>query len=280
MTIDPLQIGETLVEVIANEPLSLPSAADCNSPCWWSENGFNILTSTGHPILSSGTDVEHLRPIGDVSFTAWRDGGRWIESVHQEPNGWLLGWYHNEPAGLCPGTHLTAPKIGATRSTDNGATWRDLGIVLEAPPGALNCATRNFYFAGGHGDFCIMADGGRRYLYFFFSTYVGGAADQGVAVARMRFADREQPVGKVWKWHAGKWKEPGLGGQATPIFTAAIDWHRADADAFWGPSVHWNSHLQQYVMLLNRAIDKDWTQEAFTSRTPPISRRRSVGPRP
>jgi hypothetical protein len=77
----------------------------------------------------------------------------------------------------------------------------------------------------------------------------------------MRFADREQPVGRVWKWHAGKWKEPGLGGQATPVFTAAIDWHRADADAFWGPSVHWNSHLQQYVMLLNRVIDKDWTQE-------------------
>ena len=39
--------------------------------------------------------------------------------------------------------------------------------------------------------------------------------------------------------------------------------HRADADAFWGPSVHWNRHLGRYVMLLNRAIDKDWTQEGI-----------------
>lgn len=47
----------------------------------------------------------------------------------------------------------------------------------------------------------------------------------------------------------------------TPIFPARIDWHRADADAFWSPSIHWNSHLRQYVVLLNRARDKDWTQE-------------------
>jgi hypothetical protein len=68
-------------------------------------------------------------------------------------------------------------------------------------------------------------------------------------------------VGKVWKWHQGQWTEPGLGGRVTPIFPARIDWHRADADAFWGPSIHWNHHLRRYVILLNRAKDKDWTQE-------------------
>jgi hypothetical protein len=52
-----------------------------------------------------------------------------------------------------------------------------------------------------------------------------------------------------------------LGGHVSPVFPARIDWHRADADAFWGPSVHWNHHLGQYVMLLNRAKDKDWSQE-------------------
>jgi hypothetical protein len=34
-------------------------------------------------------------------------------------------------------------------------------------------------------------------------------------------------------------------------------------DAFWGPSVHWNTYLEQYVMLLNRARDADWTQEGI-----------------
>jgi hypothetical protein len=173
----------------------------------------------------------------------------------------LYGWYHHEPTGLCPGKSLTAPKIGAVWSTDNGRTWHDLGIILDAPADTLNCDTKNFYFAGGHGDFSIMADGERGYFYFYFSTYAGDTASQGVAVARMRFTDRDQPVGKVWKWYDGKWKQPGLGGRATPVIPVAIDWHRADADAFWGPSVHWNWHLQRYVMLLNRAIDKDWTQE-------------------
>ena len=47
----------------------------------------------------------------------------------------------------------------------------------------------------------------------------------------------------------------------TPILPVKSDWNRLDADAFWGASVHWNTHLNQYVMLLNRAIDKDWKQE-------------------
>jgi hypothetical protein len=134
-------------------------------------------------------------------------------------------------------------------------------VVLEAPPGTLNCGTSNYYFAGGNGDFCIMLDASQRYLYFFISTYAGPATAQGVSIARMSWADRDAPVGKLWKWHNGDWKQPGVGGQVTPIFPVRIDWHRPDADAFWGPSVHWNHHLRQYVMLLNRAIDKDWSME-------------------
>ena len=41
------------------------------------------------------------------------------------------------------------------------------------------------------------------------------------------------------------------------------DWHKPDADAFWGPSIHWNTHLELWVMLLNRAKDKDWSQEGI-----------------
>jgi hypothetical protein len=39
------------------------------------------------------------------------------------------------------------------------------------------------------------------------------------------------------------------------------DWMRADCDAFWGPSIHWNTHLKRYVMLLNRAKGTGWVQE-------------------
>ena len=159
--------------------------------------------------------------------------------------------------------NLTAPKIGAVKSTDNGATWHDLGVVLEAPPDTLKCDTKNYYFAGGNGDFSVMLDPKKEFLYFFFSTYPNIVSEQGFAVARMRWADRDQPVGKVWKWREGQWNEHGLGGHISPIFPAKVDWHRADADAFWGPSIHWNTHLRQYVILLNRTKDGHFTQEGI-----------------
>ena len=90
-------------------------------------------------------------------------------------------------------------RIGAVVSTDNGMTWKDLGIVLTAPPDSLNCDSKNFYFVGGNGDFCVNVDHQREYIYFFISTY-GEFKEQGVAVARMRYEDRDAPVGKVWKW--------------------------------------------------------------------------------
>lgn len=32
-------------------------------------------------------------------------------------------------------------------------------------------------------------------------------------------------------------------------------------DVFWGPSIHWNTYLEQYVMLLNRAKDEVFGQD-------------------
>ena len=93
-----------------------------------------------------------------------------------------------------------------------------------------------------------------------------------MSVARMLYAGRDAPVGKVWKWHSRSWKEPGIGGHVSPIFPVAIDWKRRDADAFWGPSIHWNTHLNQYVILLNRAIDKDWKQDGvYASFNPDVN---------
>jgi hypothetical protein len=125
----------------------------------------------------------------------------------------------------------------------------------------LQCDTKNYYFAGGNGDFSALPDANREYIYFYISTYTGDLSEQGVSVARMRYSDRDKPVGKVWKWHVGEWNQPGLGGRVTAIFPGHIDWHRADADAFWGPSIHWNTHLRQYVILLNRSKDSNWAQE-------------------
>jgi hypothetical protein len=247
-----------------------PGDCDCNSPAHWQGGTLYVFNSAGHPWRCSGSDLIHLdQDYRSCEYDNKANGGRWIECTWKADDGTLYGWYHLEPQGICPGAHpkspqmsFTAPKIGAVKSSDDGATWHDLGIVLEAEPG-FRCDTKNLYFVGGNGDFSVMLNARKELLYFFISTYTGEAAKQGVAVARMPWNARDHPVGKVWKWHAGRWTEPGLGGQVSPIFPARIDWHRADADAFWGPSVHWNSYLRQYVILLNRTKDASWTQEGI-----------------
>jgi hypothetical protein len=239
-----------------------PGDCDCNSPAHWDGGTLYLFNSAGHPWRSAGPDLFHLTDdYRQCAYDNQTNGGRWIECTCKAEDGTLYGWYHLEPSGLCPGTSLTAPRIGAVRSKDNGAHWQDLGVILESPPGTLNCATTNFYFAGGNGDFSALLDARGEILYFFISTYAGGLAEQGVAMARLRWDDRERPVGKVQKWHRGQWTEPGLGGKVTPFMSAKQDWHRPDVDAFWGPSVHWNWHLGQYVLLLNRAVDRRWQQE-------------------
>jgi len=244
--------------------VQFPGVVDCNSPSHWEGGTFYVFNSAPDPFRSSGSDLSRLSTPTATKYNNKANGGRWIEATHKDASGTLYGWYHNEPHPVCESKHeLTAPRIGAVSSQDNGATWQDLGFILEAPADSLFCDTENKYFAGGNGDFSVILDKKGEYFYFFISTYHRNTAEQGMSVARMSFSDRNSPTGKVWKWYQGKWKEPGLGGHVSPIFPVARDWNRRDADAFWGPSVHWNSHVNMYVIFLNRAIDGDWKQEGI-----------------
>lgn len=267
------QASSSQVQIREAPKIKFPGVVDCNSPAHWSGDTLYAFNSEGNSYWTKGTDLLHLgAPVWCYySNEVW--GGRWIEATWKEKDGMLYGWYHMEPwgakdaKGVCPErtrkpAYLTAPKIGAVRSSDDGAHWEDLGIILEAPE-PLNCDTANHYFAGGNGDFSVMLDQRSKYMYFFIGTYHADPSEQGVAVARMRWKDRDHPVGKAWKWRKGRWSEPGLGGHVTPILPAKTDWHAENADAFWGPSIHWNTHLQGYVMLLNRTKDMAWTQEGI-----------------
>jgi hypothetical protein len=250
----------------------MPATADSNSPAHWSGGTLYVFNSWNHPSRSAGPDQFALGAPLPITFVPpdATIGNRWIEATWPDEDGTVYGWYHNEPKGLCPGSErrtrfgLTAPRIGAVRSRDNGATWEELGFILTAPPGTLDCNAENGYFAGGHGDFSVMRDRTGDWLYFFFGNYAGDAAMQGVAVARMRWTDRSAPAGRVWKRFAGAWAEPGVGGRTTPIFPVARAWQHRDTDAYWGPAVHWNTHLGRFVMLLNRSCcGPEWPQEGI-----------------
>ena len=251
------RFGITLWEVPAAK---LPGTADSNSPAFWDGDQLVVFSSDEWPVRHTGRNSEALQLGANVKCIGCdRPGGRWIEAVWQDPSTSVLyGWYHFEPSDLpC----LTAPVVGAAISRDAGRTWIDQGPVLENGYD-IDCSFENGFFVGGNGDFHVIPDQEHGYFYFLFSNYAGPVEQQGVALARSRFADRGQP-GTVFKLHNGSWTEPGLGGQVTPIFTSTTGWQGPHVEAFWGPSVHWNEYLQTYVGLLNHTDGEVWTQEGI-----------------
>ncbi|HUE88808.1 MAG TPA: hypothetical protein VMO26_22250 [Vicinamibacterales bacterium] len=266
--------------LIPARTVSLPGSSDSNSPAVWTlvdgvPRLFMFTSVAGTATRHSGVDISRLTALGQIDFDNHPGHGVWLEGVIPDVDGTWYGYYHQErPADVCAGDSRTIPRIGAARSRDLGATWEDLGVVLEASPNSHDCSSSNAYFVGGVGDFSVILDRDQQYLYFFFSQYVRREVSQGVSVARLAWADRDAPAGKVSVWlrnrlwlparsvAAGDWVRhfyPTAG----PIYRAEDDWHQGDVDAFWGPSVHWNTHLERFVMLLNRAKDTSWTQEGI-----------------
>src|SRR6516225_8466937 len=243
--------------------VQLPATVDSNSPAIWVNGRLVLYDSTGlGPIRSEGVNQFHLGQSHLVS-AAISHVPYWIESAWTDADGTIFAWYHHEPLGVCGKVALTAPEIGALVSYDGGEHFFDLGIVLSSGD-PVDCAAQNGYFAGGNGDFSVILGHNRKYFYFLFSNYSGPPSAQGIAVARMGVERRFSPVGAVDKYYDGGWRESGIGGRVTAIFPANAVWSRADADAFWGPSVHWNSSLNKFVMLLNHACcSPGWPQEGI-----------------
>jgi hypothetical protein len=243
------------------DTLQLPGFVDSNSPSFRDGNSLYVFTSGwGQTYRASGVDVSNLGPLVRVSLPRpERPGNVWIESVwFDAASATLYGWYHFEPSDIpC----LTAPIIGAAVSRDLGLTWEDRGFVLSNPYG-VDCKFDNGYFTGGNGDFSVLVGPQGHNLYFLFSNYAGPADEVGIAVARGPLEQRGQP-GTVMKYYRGSWSEPGLFGRATALFRSTTGWAGPHVEAFWGPSVHWNSYLGAYVALLNHTDGEGWAQEGI-----------------
>lgn len=239
----------------------LPGEADGNSPLFWWEGRLHVFTSNGATQRVSHAGG-HFQPWAtrEVDTRGMRHHPIWIEGAWMDPDGILLVWYHHEPWDLLEGSTLTAPHVGAAISLDQGRSVHDLGLILSSGD-PLDPAAGNGFFAGGHGDFSVILDRQREWFYFFFTNYAGPEETQGICVARLAYADRFNPAGKVFKYHEGEWTEPGIGGRVTPLFAARRGWSHRDPDAFWGPAVHWNTHVNAYVMVMNHAAgEPGWSQ--------------------
>lgn len=268
-------------------PLVLPGSVDSNSPALWDladgRNTVFVMTSFGgQPHLASGPSLTQLGAAQDV--IAQPDHGLWMEAVVADDAGTWYGYYHNELAAVtCGKPDRFVARIGAARSVDHGRTWENLGIILEAAPDTVACGSSNRYVIGGVGDLSVMLNPQQTDLYLFFSQYASDETAQGVAVARLQWANRDRPVGRVSIWSDGIWQYGRFSRtpiitpdgmrrrvwfdypEGTPLVATTEAWHDGDnkVNAFWGPSVHWNTFLEKYVMLLNRAADESYTQEGI-----------------
>lgn len=274
--------GEPYAALLPATTLAFPNETDSNSPAvWemvdgsWTMSLFNSVA--GWAEISRGPSLRTLASRGEVRFaSAAPHGGTWFEALILDADSWY-GFYHNEREDIvCPASGKVWPRIGAARSDDRGVTWTDLGPIIETPESAVGCATNNHYFVGGVGDFSVMLGPARNYAYIYYSQYDEVHDLVGVAAARMAWADRDQPAGRVDIWNDGAWVPPSevaVAGDsaappawdyplATPIFRSTNRWDdgTAGVDVFWGPSIHWNTTLNTYVMLLNKAVSNTWEQ--------------------
>ena len=273
--------GTPSARLVPASLIELPGDVDSSNPFVWDlVNGrrelFVITSWGGVPVQSSGSSVEQLHRGEAVAFTTHPGHGVWMESIVTDDAGTWYGYYHHErPADECGRPDRQLPRIGAARSSDQGRTWEDLGIVLDAPDGSAQCASTNRFVLGGVGDVSALLDANKQDVYLFFSQYSGGRERQGVAVARLAWADRDAPPGKAAIFNDGAWLPvTGSYPPGTPLERAAQPFHDGNprADVFWGASVHWNTYLEQYVMLLNRAKDENFgTEGIYVSYSPSLS---------
>ena len=241
------------IEVKDAPRLVMPGEVDSNSPAFWRDGRLNLINSTGNgPALSRGRNQYRLSEPKLSTINRQRAWPAWIEAVWVDPSGTILGWYHQEEEYACGKQRPAMPRIGAVFSYDGGQTFWDQGVILlSADP--VDCSSQNGYFSGGHGDFSVVLDREQKFFYFLFTNYGGPVETQGVVIARMAFESRFHPSNAVWKYHLGSWNQPGVGGRTTPIFRSNVSWQREDTDSFWGPSIHWNTYLETFVVLMNRS---------------------------
>jgi hypothetical protein len=260
--------------------LPIDAKTDSNVPMVWdlvdgAPTLFAFASWGGVPALLAGPELSALRHIDSITVTPHPGHGVWLEAVVADEGGTWYGFYHHEvPAEICGRPDRTVLSIGSARSRDHGRTWDNLGIVLEGPPDTAACASTNRFLLGGVGDPTAILDADRNYLYLYFSQYGKPASAQGVAVARMPWPNRDNPAGAFAVRQDGAWIPSRLiDGDAprweyvagTPLVVVTEPWHDGDnrVDAFWGPSLHWNTYLECYVMLLNRAKNENFDNEGI-----------------
>ena len=173
---------------------------------------------------------------GRGDWEGFDNGGSWLMSVHRVGDtGELIGFYHAEDHWYpLNSEHIAWKSCGVTYSYDNGVTWTQGEQIISSDEPKPDDPEW-----GGAGDNCVVWDwkNGRWAGFFQQST--------------LRTAVSEDPngyVGTWFKYFEGAFEEPGIGGHSTPL---------EGLPGGANPSVHWNTHLQKWVMVYHGWGPKD-----------------------
>lgn len=182
------------------------------------------------------------------------------------------------PEGLTgPTSPAAVCRIGIMKSTDGGHSWENKGLFLEdlQPRLILKPHNTSKTFAGGVGDPSAVASG--EYLYLFYGEYgFPGVYDsasydaskewkgQCISIARIKLSDLDNPEGKAKRWDGKGFNAPynGVGAPVTSLQIPLTEGGGAASSPGggfrWGPSVSWNTYLEQWVMLMGHVTGSSW----------------------
>lgn len=173
------------------------------------------------------------------------------------------------PAAVC--------RIGIMKSVNGGHSWDNKGIVIEdlQPRMILKPFNTSNTFAGGVGDPSAIASGD--YLYIFYGEYgYPGVYDstqysadveasgQCISIARIKLSDLDAPAGKLKRWDGKAFNAPwdGIGKPVASLQIPKTEGGGAASSPtggfHWGPSVSWNTYLNQWVMLMGHVTGPSW----------------------
>ncbi|HEY6339531.1 MAG TPA: IPT/TIG domain-containing protein [Candidatus Sulfotelmatobacter sp.] len=148
--------------------------------------------------------------------------------------------------------------LGLAKSTDEGATWQDLGFILSAPrPYDSNGA-----FDIGDGNLTVATDPttSQKYFYLFFPQHcwINSTTTCNdftfLSVARARYeellttaSNSRTATGLFHKYYEGLWEQPGMLGQASDVFPAVTG--ETDGD----PQVVWSAYRNRFIAIMDNS---------------------------
>ena len=205
---------------------------------FWSEFADYRTVGTGpHP--EDQTQLTPTTPVfggRDTSVCRWDNGGSWLMNVYRLADGRLVGFYHAEDhwCNVANPDGVAWKSIAVTYSTDDGVTWSPgQQIITSSASKPATPVINGVDQWGGDGDPTVIWDPSHSRWVAFYQD------------GTLRMAISTDPTGAPGSWHKydnGSFSQPGLGGQDSSLT-------QLDRNAGANPSVHWNSYLDEWVMV-------------------------------